>query len=198
MNRENLHPTQQKLITMLEENKDNPLSQRDLQDALNLSSVSVVQHHLKQLEKKGFLRRNPSNPKDYTIVDSKFAYLNLYGQGECGPNGSVLDGDPIVTIPISVELLNTNPSDTFILRAVGESMKPRIVPGDLVIVKIANYADDGDLIVCVNKRMTLIKQLRKTNKGIMLVSFNSDYEPFEPAEDFRIEGIVKGLISYQV
>jgi len=198
MNREKLHPTQQKLLEILEEHQDTPLSQRDLQDALDLSSVSVVQHHIKQLEKKGFLRRNPSNPKDYTIIDSKFAYLNLYGQAECGPSGSVLEGDPLYRIPISVELLNSDPSETFIMRAVGESMKPRIYPGDFVIAKITNYAGDGDVVVCVNNKMTLIKQLRITEEGLKLVSFNENYEPFDPAEDFRVEGKVMGLISYQV
>lgn len=198
MNREKLHSTQQKLLEILEENQDTPLSQRDLQDLLSLSSVSVVQHHLKQLEKKGFLRRNSLNPKDYTIIDSKFAYLNLYGQAECGPSGSVLDGDPLFRIPISVDLLNTDPSETFIMRAVGESMKPRIYPGDLVIAKRTSYAKDGDVVVCVNNQMTLIKQFRMTDSGIKLVSFNKDYEPFDPAEDFEVYAQVKGLVSYQI
>lgn len=198
MNRENLHPTQIKLLQILEENQDTPLSQRDLQEALSLSSVSIVQHHIKQLEKKGFLRRNPSNPKDYTIFDSKFAYLNLFGQAECGPNGSVLEGDPIIRIPISVELLNSDPSETFLMRAVGDSMKPRIYPGDLIIAKITSYARDGDVVVCVNDRMTLVKQIRKTEEGLKLVSFNNEYEPFDPSEDFRVEGKVMGIVSYQI
>lgn len=65
MKRDDLHPTQQKLLGLIGENLDTPLSQRELQDALGLSSVSIVQHHIKQLEKKGFFRRNPSNPRDY-------------------------------------------------------------------------------------------------------------------------------------
>ena len=163
-----------------------------------MSSVSIVQHHIKQLEKKGFLRRNPSNPRGYTIINAKIAYLNLYGQGQCGPNVSVLDGDTFFRIPISVNLLNSNPAETFTIRAFGDSMKPRIYPGDIVIVKSSGIANDGDVVVCVNNQMTLIKQLRLTNKGLMLVSFNNNYEPFEPAEDFRIEGKVVGVLTYQI
>lgn len=77
-------------------------------------------------------------------------------------------------------------------------MKPRIYPGDIVIVKSSGIANDGDVVVCVNNQMTLIKQLRFTNKGPMLVSFNNNYEPFEPAEDFRIEGKVVGVLTYQI
>jgi repressor LexA len=199
MERENLHKTQQELLRLIEENRDYPLSQRDLQDALSLSSVSVVQHHIKQLEKKGFLRRNPSNPRDYTIVDSKIAYLNIYGQAECGPDGSVLTGDPIATMPLSTDLLRGVPSNCFVVRATGESMKPRIFPGDLVIASSTNYANDGDVVVCVNNYQTLIKQIRKTPNGLVLYSFNElEFEPFEPAEDFRVEGIVTTVITYQI
>ena len=34
MKRDDLHPTQQKLLGLIEENLDTPLSQRELQDAL--------------------------------------------------------------------------------------------------------------------------------------------------------------------
>lgn len=68
MKRDDLHPTQQKLLGLIGENLDTPLSQRELQDALGLSSVSIVQHHIKQLEKKGFFRRNPFNPRDSILL----------------------------------------------------------------------------------------------------------------------------------
>lgn len=198
MERDNLHPTQQKLLRLIEENKDTPLSQRDLQEALNLSSVSVVQHHLKQLEKRGFLRRNPSNPRDFTIVDSRFAYLNLYGQAECGPSGSVLEGDPIATIPISTELIRNTSNGAFLVRANGDSMKPRIYPGDIVIANISNYADDEDIVVCVDRGQTLIKRILKVDGNIALVSLNDEYEPFFASEDFRVEGVVVGVISFNI
>lgn len=193
-----LSEIQTKILSILEENMDNPLTFREIQDLIGASSVNLVQHHIKQLEKKGHLKRNPSNPRDYTIFDSKIAYINVYGEASCGPSGSVLDGEPELRVPISVGLLNTPPGETFFVRAIGDSMKPRIYPGDMVIARMTNYANDGDVVVCVNNGFTIIKQLRKTEKGWLLVSFNGQYEPFEPSEDFYVYGKVEGILTYNI
>ena len=64
------------------ETNDEPLTIRELQDKCGLSSTSMVAHHMLQLEKKGYLKRNPMNPRDYQIIkngpESPVAYLNLY------------------------------------------------------------------------------------------------------------------------
>ncbi|MFA5749743.1 MAG: ArsR family transcriptional regulator, partial [Candidatus Shapirobacteria bacterium] len=95
----NISPVQQKLLSTLKNNINNPLTVRELQEDLDLSSPSLVQHHIVQLEKLGYLKRNPTNPRDYQIVsdgpEKLITYLNLYGLAQCGPKGSLLDGDPI-------------------------------------------------------------------------------------------------------
>lgn len=66
-----------------------PLTIREITEILNLSSTSVTYHHLMQLEKKGYIKRNPSNPSDYQILsdeERQLTYINLYGLAECGPN----------------------------------------------------------------------------------------------------------------
>jgi repressor LexA len=74
-----LHEKQQQLSHILKENIDDPLTIRELQDRLSISSPSVVHHHIQQLEKKGYLKRNPSNPQDYQILsespEKKITYL---------------------------------------------------------------------------------------------------------------------------
>jgi repressor LexA len=59
-----IHPLQEQLLKLLAKNKTDQLTIRELQEELAISSTSVVAHHLKQLEKKGLLKRNPSNPRD--------------------------------------------------------------------------------------------------------------------------------------
>jgi len=63
-----LHDTQCKLLDLLVANVADPLTIRELQKELGLSSTSVVFHHLQALENKGFLVRNPQNPKEYIII----------------------------------------------------------------------------------------------------------------------------------
>lgn len=194
-----LHSTQERLLELLTENITEPLTMRELMGELGLASPSVVHHHIQQLEKKGYLRRNPSNPKDYQILadspDKKITYLNLYGLAHCGPSGSVLDGDPIDRIPISTQILGFASEDAFMVKAKGGSMEPKINDSDLVIVKRAQAADNGDIVVCVNRGEALIKKLQK-GKQVILSSLNTDYEPFLANKDFRVEGIVRGVLSY--
>jgi repressor LexA len=55
---EDLHPIQQKLLDLLSSNSDEPLTIRELQSEVGATSTSVVSHHITQLEKKGFIKKN--------------------------------------------------------------------------------------------------------------------------------------------
>lgn len=196
----NIHPVQQKLLELLKKYQLNPLTMRELQEEVGASSPSVVFHHITQLEKLGYLRRNPSNSKDYQIIgdtpEKLITYLNLYGMAQCGPNGSILDGNPIDQIPISTKILGFSSTDAFMVKAKGDSMKPKINPGDLVIVKKVRKANNGDLVVCVNNEEVLIKKYQNIGRQILLTSLNPEFTPFLAAPDFKIEGIVRGIINY--
>jgi repressor LexA len=194
-----LHPTQQKLLELLAENIDNPLTIIELKDALLMSSTSLVFHHIQQLERKGHLKRNPSNPKDYIILDNPekaVVYINQYGLAECGPNGSILDGTPVDRLPIASRLIRFPVADAFIVIAKGDSMEPKISPGDIIIAQKSKAADSGDIIVCINDEKVIIKKLYKTNSALFLHSINPLHAPFLPAEDFRIEGVVRNIIHF--
>lgn len=202
-----LHPIQEKLLKLLKENEFEPLTIRELQEELGVSSTSIIQHHIFQLEKKGYLRRNPSNPRDYQVLadtpERTVTYLNLYGLAQCGPNGSLLDGDPIDRVPIATRLLGFSSAEAFLVKARGKSMLPKIHEGDLVITKKSTVADNGNIVVCVNNGESLIKKLQIINfpsgqKAYNLISLNQDFQPFPASEDFRVEGIVRGVLSYSL
>lgn len=196
----NLHPTQTKLLELLKQNIADPLTIRELQKELAVSSPSVIYHHIQQLEKKGYLKRNPSNSRDYQVLsdspEKAIIYLNLYGLVHCGPSGHILDGSPIDRIPISSRLLSFTSSEAFMIKTRGDSMAPKINNGDLVIARKSKDADNGDIVVCVNNGEGLIKKIQKDTKQIILVSMNPKYEPFVASDDFHVEGIVKAVYSY--
>jgi len=202
MNKEKLHSIQQGILDLLKTNFDDPLTFREMQDSLGVSSTSVIAHHIQQLEKKGFLKRNPSNPKDYQILsdtpERSISYINLYGLAQCGPNGSILDGDPVDRIPISSRLIPFPVSEAFMVEAKGDSMSPSINEGDLVIARKSNSANPNDIVVCTNDGDVLIKRLQFDGDRKLLVSINQKYSPFLAKQNFRIEGVVKGLISKEI
>ena len=67
-------------------------------------------------------------------------------------------------------------NDTFCLKVSGDSMFPRIYPGDLVVIKPQRTADNGDMAaVIVDHETAILKRFYKTEKGIILKSDNAIY-----------------------
>lgn len=196
----NLHKTQEKLLELLTNNMDLPLSMRQLREELDLSSPSLVHHHINQLEKKGYLKRNPSNPSDYQILtkaEQPIAFLNLYGQAKCGPEGTLLSGNPVSRIPLPSSLISFSIDQAFLIKAKGDSMEPEIRNEDLVIVKKQKNAENGDIVICSLDDEVRIKKFRQvTDKLYMLESINTKYDPIVIEENmtFNIEGVFRGLI----
>ena len=97
--------------------------------------------------------------------------------------GDVAAGIPIEAIEdiIDYEEIDENLArrgEFFGLRIKGNSMSPRIQNGDVVIVRVQQDAESGDIVIAkVNGDDACCKKLLKHNDGITLLSFNQDYEP---------------------
>lgn len=97
--------------------------------------------------------------------------------------GRVAAGVPIEEIEdvIGYEDINNKMAECaeyFALKIKGDSMEPRIHDGDVVIVRLQPDAESGDVvIVTINGQDGVCKRLKKTDSGIMLLSFNSSYDP---------------------
>ena len=82
----------------------------------------------------------------------------------------------------------------FALSIKGDSMEPRIVSGDVVIVRQQDDAESGDIvIVSVNGDDATCKRLRKYKDGIELVPSNPSYSPIFFSNDEIIAKPVKIL-----
>lgn len=97
--------------------------------------------------------------------------------------GQVAAGTPIFaeenyidTEEILTELAATG--EFFGLKIKGDSMSPRIMEGDTVIVRQQDDAESGDVvIVLINGDSATCKRLMKYKEGISLLSFNPAYKP---------------------
>ena len=84
--------------------------------------------------------------------------------------------DIIDTEEISEEMAATG--EYFGLKIHGNSMEPRIMDGDVVIVKRQDDAESGDIIIAtINGDEATCKRLRKLRDGIELISNNPSYNP---------------------
>lgn len=103
--------------------------------------------------------------------------------------GRVIAGIPIDAIEeiIGYEEITEEMSkqgDFFALRIKGDSMSPRILENDIVIVQKQSDAENGDLVIAlVNGYEATCKKLIKYATGITLQSFNPSYEPMFFSEE---------------
>jgi repressor LexA len=64
------------------------------------------------------------------------------------------------------------------LRIHGDSMEPRMLEGDVVIVRVQETIESGETaIVMVDGGEATCKRIKKTPDGLMLISNNPAYEP---------------------
>ena len=72
----------------------------------------------------------------------------------------------------------TSQGEYFGLKVKGNSMEPRIMNGDVVIVRKQNDAESGDVcVIMVNGNDATLKAIKKDASGISLVPYNSNYSP---------------------
>lgn len=197
-----LHPTQARLLDILKANISDPLTMEELAERLNVRAKSVVFHHIKQLEKKGYLKRNPVNPRDYIILkdpERNVIYLKMYGMAKCGPEGTILDGTPTRIVPVDPSMIYFPACKGFMVEAKGDSMQPLISPHDWLVVEQNNQPKNKDVIVCANNGEVMVKRFTRDGENIILQSENPNYTPIVADKIyFRVEGIVRGIIKRNV
>ncbi|MDR0952720.1 MAG: MarR family transcriptional regulator [Elusimicrobiota bacterium] len=195
-----LHPNQKKLLALLREHQDNPLTMEELALQLDISSKSVVHYHITQLEKKGYITRSAANPQQYFIKEDEtqnVVFLPLYGMAKCGPAGTILDGSPSRVVPVDPSMVNFPVCKGFMVEAKGDSMTDLIHPKDWLIVEKNNTPRARDVVVCSNNGETLVKRfVLDTTGNVLLVSDNTAYAPIVADKDsLKIDGIVRSILK---
>lgn len=153
-----------------------PPSIREIGEAVGLSSSSTVHSHLRSLETKGFLRRNPSKPRSIELLDGpRISGIRLVEIPVGDPQGS--DG-PQRTISLPFELVGDQ--ESFVFRVEENYRNESIVPGDLVIVNRNGGTHDGELV------------LSRESEGIKLTRVSGAANRIEPNPS--ILGKVVGVI----
>lgn len=162
--------------------KGYPPTVRDICEAVKLKSTASVHAHLESLEKKGYIRRDPTKPRAIEIIDDEFAL----SRRECAQVpiiGRVAAGEPILAeqniqdyFPIPTDMLPN--AQVFMLVVRGDSMiNAGIFDGDKVLVKQTNTASNGDMVVALIEDGATVKTFYKENGHIRLQPENPDYDP---------------------
>ena len=119
---------------------------------------------------------------DFLLGNSKKNTLRILGKIPAGIPCKIPAGIPFEAIEDIEGYIDINPkfadqSEYFALRVKGDSMSPRILDGDVVVVKKQDDADTGDVcVVMVNGYDATLKTIKKEESGIFLIPTNQAYE----------------------
>ena len=178
------------------ENKGYPPSVREICEAVSLKSTSTVHGHLKRLEKKGMIKRDPSKPRALEIAElstPKKEMVNIPIVGKITAGLPILATENIEdTFTLPLDFIKHD-RELFMLRVSGESMiNVGIRDNDLAIIECAQSAINGDIVVALIDDSATIKRFFKEKDHIRLQPENDTMDPII-ISDCKILGKLVGI-----
>ena len=132
-----------------------PPSVREIGEAVGLTSPSTVHTHLATLQRRGFLRRDPTKPRAIEVTYDPASGVSMERRpvSHIPLVGDVAAGTDVLAVE-NVEELVPVPADftgegtLFMLRVRGDSMiDAGILDGDYVVVRQQAEAKDNEIVV---------------------------------------------------
>jgi repressor LexA len=214
---------QQQILDLIRQaivNTGFPPTRAELAAVLGFKSANAAEDHLRALARKGVIEltagasrgirltdlANESiesdvdtelpadRPRLKTLPGAGFLLLPLIGR--------VAAGHPILAteniekeINVDLDMFAERPD--YLLKVKGLSMRDAgILDGDLLAIKKASDARNGQIVVARIDEEVTVKRLSKSGGRIELLPENPDFEPIQiqPGQDFSLEGVAVGLI----
>jgi repressor LexA len=181
-----------------------PPTVRDIGKAVGLASSSTVHAHLSNLEKVGLLRRDPSKPRAIELLDRAASSAAEAVKSVVRPSGLPLVGHVAAGQPILAEEnieeyvqipdIAGGGDGEYVLEVRGDSMtNAGILPGDYVVVKRQDTAEDGEIVVALVGEEATVKRFFKEADHVRLQPEHDTMEPIRTREA-RILGRVVGVL----
>ncbi len=198
-------------------------SYEEMKESLNLKSKSGIHRLISALEERGFIKRLahkaraleviklPETASANDIYNSFSPSIIKGGLDEENSNnsndteipvlGKIAAGTPVeaiqneisrIPLPANIE----KDGEFFGLKVQGDSMiEAGINDGDTIIVKKADTADNGKIVVAlIDDHEAMLKRIRRKGKTVALESANRNYETkiFGP-DRVKVQGILVSL-----
>jgi repressor LexA len=173
-----------------------PPTVREIGNALGLHSPSTVHAHLSKLEASGLLRRDPSKPRAIELMVDKVKRVVRPGTplvGNVAAGAPILAEENIEDYLQVPSVIGGEDDDDYVLRVRGDSMVGAgILEGDFVVVRPAETATNGEIVVALIEDEATVKRYYKDRSGVRLEAENPDYEPIR-SNDAKVLGKVVGV-----
>lgn len=182
-----------------------PPSIRQIGTALGISSTNGVRLHLQALQKKGYIRRSQRTSRGIVSLNrlSTAASPSRSTTVDIPILGRVAAGTPIMaaenhegSLTLDASLIKNQ--ESFALRVNGDSMvNAGILDGDIVVVRLQQGADNGDIVVARVGEEATVKRFYREQDAIRLQPENPSLTPIY-STDVEICGKVVALVRPNV
>lgn len=210
---------QEQILNLIREAIENtgfPPTRAEIAAELGFRSANAAEEHLQALARKGAIEISPGTSRGIRLRDMN----REHDSGRMGTRqmalphpslmqlslpliGRVAAGSPILAqehveanYTVDPSLFSARPD--YLLKVRGLSMRDvGILDGDLLAVKKADSAKNGQIVVARLGDDVTVKRYRKSGTVIELLPENPDFEPIRVdanRDDFALEGLAVGLL----
>ena len=191
-----------------------PPTRAEIATELGFKSANAAEEHLQALARKGAIELVGGTSRGIRLKSdtlraatqalqrslAEFAQLTLPLVGRVAAGAPILAQEHVEqSYTVEASMFGQQPD--FLLKVKGMSMKDiGIMDGDLLAVKQAKEARNGQIVVARIGDEVTVKRFQRSKSGIELLPENADFEPIRVAADdesFAIEGLAVGLIRKQ-
>lgn len=181
---------------------------REIQQEFGFKSTNAVIGHLRALEKKGYLERQPHQARAFRLripgIETPVRSEDMIDVVEIPVLGNIAAGYPdrvesagqIDTLQVDAfTARQRRMRRTFAIRVRGESMiNAGIQEGDTVVVE-AREPKDGDIVAAlIDGETTLKRYIQKPGHLPYLKAENPDYPELYPVDELIVQGVANSVV----
>lgn len=207
---------QEQILQLIKDAIDNtgfPPTRAEIAQELGFRSANAAEEHLQALARKGAIEIAPGTSRGIRLRDRIPGHLGQARQLAL-PHASLMQlslplvgrvaaGSPILAqehieanYTVDSSLFTGRPD--YLLKVRGMSMRDAgIMDGDLLAVRKAETAKNGQIVVARLGDEVTVKRYKKSGSVIELLPENPDFEPIRVQggkDDFALEGLAVGLL----
>ena len=166
-------------------------SLRELAAFLKTKNLSTAQYFVRELEKKGYLKRDHYKSRGITTITPKQT-IPLLGNIAAGEPIEPIENPEPIEVPQNIKL--SAGKSYYALRVKGDSMMDMgILDDDIVLIKHQMTADIGAVLVGITEKGATLKILGRKNGRTILEPRNPKYDTIIP-DQLEVRGVFVGLI----
>jgi repressor LexA len=178
--------------------KGYPPTFEEIRQGLKMSTKSLVNHHLKALESKGLIEREPDTPRGIKLLNGLSSFkVPLLGQIAASAEPISFPDDDYEEIELTPDIVKQQ-DGLYALQVQGDSMMDALInDGDIVVMRHQKVAEAGEMVAVrlKDRNETMLKRFYLEGKRVRLQPANPKVKPIfvHPAQ-VEIQGKVMAVI----